>query len=303
MSGGGVNAERGEGAKPLIAFLVVAFAGAAALALIAPAVSRDSAATPTTLGLFAMFVPSIAVLLVRVLFRAHVPDAGWRRFPVRWFPVALFVFPAAVHAVALPATVLLEGSLPWADWLTRARDGLFHTPSERGWGTLTTSGLAIRLVMNAIVGLVVVSVLAFFEEIGWRAWMLPRLVTRFGERNAVIASAVIWAAWHVPYALSGIQRIDNVTPATLAILAPFGQIGAGLLLAWLWLRTQSIVILSLAHGSLNNWGQYAFKFMASSGSHDVALLTLVNGALLAVGVLALSRVSPQAENPSQPMAC
>jgi hypothetical protein len=67
-----------------------------------------------------------------------------------------------------------------------------------------------------------------------------------------------------------------------------GQIGAGLFLAYLWFHTESIIIVSLAHGSLNNWGQYAFKFMHTGGEHDLALFGAVNAALLAVGLAAWS---------------
>ena len=58
-------------------------------------------------------------------------------------------------------------------------------------------------------------------------------------------------------------------------------------------------MVSLAHGSLNNWGQYAFKFMTSSGAYDDALLALVNGALLLVGLVALQQIGSErtTENP------
>lgn len=226
-----VTVENEVGQKPLASFLLIAFGGSLALSLFVALTGGGSSAFVGKLGPLAMLLPALGVLCVRVVFQARVPDAGWRRFPIRWLPVALFVLPAAIHAVALCGTVLFEGRLPWVGWLAPASDGLFHTPVDRGWGALTSSGLAIRLAMNALLGLVVVSVFAFFEEIGWRAWLLPRLVGRFGARNGAIASAVIWAAWHVPYALSGIQRIENVAPATLAMLAPLGQVGAGLFLA------------------------------------------------------------------------
>jgi membrane protease YdiL (CAAX protease family) len=243
------------------------------------------------LGLLTMLLPALGVLFVQVAFGASLPDAGWGRFPIRWLPVALLVLPIATHAVALPAAMVLDGRLPWSHWLVPADDGLIHAPADRGWGVLTPTGLVLRIVLNAVVGLVIVSVLAFFEEIGWRAWMLPRLVTRLGEGRGAAASAVIWAAWHVPYALSGIQHIENVPTPALIMLMPLGNIGAGLFLAWLWLRTRSIVMVSLAHGSLNNWGQYAFKFMTSSGHHDVAILAFVNVALFGLGIAILPRLA------------
>lgn len=34
----------------------------------------------------------------------------------------------------------------------------------------------------------------------------------------------------------------------------------------LWVRTESLWIAALTHGALNNWGQYAFKFMDDEGT-------------------------------------
>jgi hypothetical protein len=59
------------------------------------------------------------------------------------------------------------------------------------------------------------------------------------------------------------------------------------------LKTGSIALVSLAHGVLNNWGQYVFKFMRTSGERDLALFALVNVALMAVGAGALARIQPQ----------
>jgi len=77
----------------------------------------------------------------------------------------------------------------------------------------------------------------------------------------VLASALIWAFWHTPFALSGIHHFDNIPVLAVVVLMPPGHIGAGIFLGWLWLQTRSIWMLALAHGVLNNWGQYAFKFM------------------------------------------
>ncbi|MGH9161153.1 MAG: CPBP family intramembrane glutamic endopeptidase, partial [Vicinamibacteraceae bacterium] len=59
------------------------------------------------------------------------------------------------------------------------------------------------MALNIVVGLIASSTLAFFEEAGWRAWMLPRLVQRMGPRRGIVVSAMIRAFWHTPFALSG----------------------------------------------------------------------------------------------------
>jgi membrane protease YdiL (CAAX protease family) len=128
-------------------------------------------------------------------------------------------------------------------------------------------------------GLAIVSVLTFFEEIVWRGWLLPRLRDRLGPRSAVVVTAVIWALWHVPFQLSGVQHIDGISPARLASTLPVGIMIAGLILGWLWLRTESIWLVSIAHGALNNWGQYAFEYMKDSGNVGKDALALGGGFL------------------------
>jgi membrane protease YdiL (CAAX protease family) len=212
-----------------------------------------------------MFVPALAVFAVRKTTGAPL-DIDGMHLPLRWLPAALFILPLAIHTVCLPGVFLLEGKLPWV---------------TISWP---------RVAVNAIVGLLVVSFLAFFEEIGWRAFLLPRLADRFGMHRAAVLSAAIWALWHIPYSLSGVLHVENISRLGLALVHPLGTFGAGLFLAHLWFRTGSLPLVSLAHGAFNNWGQLAFKYMKTSGQHDFALLVLVAVAALAVGVGALARM-------------
>jgi CAAX protease family protein len=66
-------------------------------------------------------------------------------------------------------------------------------------------GLIGHIALNALVVLAIVSFMAIFEEIGWRAWLLPRLKDRLGARRAVVVVAIIWALWHVPFEFCGIN--------------------------------------------------------------------------------------------------
>jgi membrane protease YdiL (CAAX protease family) len=223
------------------------------------------------LSIATMFIPAVAVLATRLTTGERLRVVG-SRFSPRYLPIALLLIPVTLHAIMLPLVVSAVGSLPWQEWLTPQPDGWYHAPAVRGWGALTASALGARVALNAGVGLVVVSFLAFFEEVGWRAWLLPRLVDRTSVRSAIIITAVVWGGWHVPFALSGIQHVDGISPAGLALVVPFGSIAAGLIIGWLWVRTESIWIVAIAHGSLNNWGQYAFKFMRELAAPSPSVL-------------------------------
>lgn len=263
--------------RAVVAFIAIAYV----LAVVLSAVVWMTGGHQSPLagvGVLVMFAPTVAALVAKATMREGVRVA-WTRFPVAFLPAALLLIPLTLHAAML-AVMASVGPLPWAEWLTPRADGLYYAPDSRGWGVLTAQALGARVVANAVVGLVVVSVLALFEEIGWRGWLLPRLVGHLGSRRAIAATAIIWGLWHVPLGLSGIQHIDGVSSVEVALGVPIGTVAAGLVIGWLWIRTESIWIVAIAHGALNNWGQYAFKYMDDFTTPDQRVV-------LAVGYLAL----------------
>jgi membrane protease YdiL (CAAX protease family) len=282
--------------RAIILFVVVAYALAGALSAAFWSGCGADGLAPV-LPFAAMFLPTLAVLIVKAL-TGEGARIDWNRLPLRYVPVALLLMPVTMHAVILP-TLALSGPLPWQEWLTVKTDGLYHSPESRGWGDLTATGLVLRNLLNAVVGATVVSALALFEEIGWRGWLLPRLRERIGARLAIVATAVVWAFWHVPFGLSGIQHIDGISAVELALGVPLGVMAIGLVLGWLWMRTESIWIVALAHGAFNNWGQYAFKYMRDFTTPDPgAVLGTGFIGLYAVGILLLAFAMPVSRRPA-----
>ena len=266
----------------ILAFVAITYALALTLSIVV-GVTGGHESPLIGFGLATMLIPAAAVLVLRAT-RGERSRVDVTCLAPRFIPVALLLMPGVLHAAMLPVTNALEGGLPWQDWLRSGSDHLYHTPDDLGWGVLTFGGLVARIAVNAIVGLVLVSMLACFEEIGWRAWLLPRLMNRIGARRAVVATSVIWALWHVPFALAGIQHVNGVPPTTTALMMPIGIAASGLFLGWLWVRTRSIWIVALAHGALNDWGQYAFKYMRDFPVRDqVIVLEAGSLALLVVG--------------------
>jgi len=120
----------------------------------------------------------------------------------------------------------------------------------------------------------------------WRACLLPRLSDLMTRRKAIVLSSIIWALWHVPYALAGIQHLNGVPLVWTVFVVPVGVLGSGLVLGWFWMKTESLWILAIAHGALNNWGQYAFKFVAGPGqTSDAVVLSSGSLALVTLGII------------------
>lgn len=275
--------------RPVLAFMAIAYTLSIAFGLIVGLTGGHQSRFVFGLGVASMFVPAFAVFVVSAMGEG-APSFGWNRFPLRYLPIALLLMPVVMHAVMLPVAGAVWGGLPWADWLTPQADGLYHTPASRNWGVLSTMALAGRIALNAGVGVAVNSTLALFEEIGWRSWMLPRVMEHMSGRRAVAVSAAVWGFWHTPFALSGIHHLDGVPIVLTALTMPIVIIGAGLVIGWLWLRTASIWMVALAHGALNNWGQYAFKYMeeGSGQGSDVLILAAGGLGLVATGTLLLA---------------
>jgi membrane protease YdiL (CAAX protease family) len=267
-------------------FIAIAYAQSVALSLVI-GLTGGYRSPWIAFGYVSMVIPAISALLANAIVKDGRWAIAWDRLPLRYIPCALFLMPLVLHAAMLPAAAAL-GTLHWQDWLTESRDGLYHTPETLGWGVLTRSGLIARMAVNAIVGVMIVSILALFEEIGWRGWLLPRLIERHGARRAVAICSAVWAVWHVPYMLAGIQHLEGVPLRWVVLVVPAGIFGSGLVIGWLWLRTGSIWIAAIAHGALNHWGQYAFKFVAGEGQPlDALVLASGEVALIIVGLILL----------------
>lgn len=110
------------------------------------------------------------------LLRTLMVPQNWR-----WQAVAFFSFPALL---LIPTAVLRAFALPVV-W-------------QRGSGTLWSLAAygALMFLRNLFFT-------AFFEEPGWRGYLLPNLQRRFSPLLASLLVWLPWALWHAPLDFSG----------------------------------------------------------------------------------------------------
>lgn len=114
-----------------------------------------------------------------------------------------------------------------------------------------------RVLSFATLGLLVATGSALGEEIGWRGFLLPRLLEQVSFTKAALLTGIVWAIWHYP----GILFADYHSLAPrwwdLASLT-FTALGFSFFTAWLRIRSGSIWPLALWHGAHNIFIQQIF---------------------------------------------
>ncbi|MBF9034148.1 CPBP family intramembrane metalloprotease [Rhodobacterales bacterium HKCCE2091] len=208
-------------------FYIIALALALGVALAAP---RLGEATP----LVTMFTPLLAVLVVRLaLVRdgwrlRNWADIGLHRPGFRYWPLALL----------LPLLLLLPGYL--LAW------GVAGARVELPGGADAVREI-VRLAVTVLVG---AALGALGEEVGWRGYMLPRLIA-LGVAPASLLTGFLHGAWHLPLLLlTPFYHAEGnpwlVAPLFLAVLTASGPV-----FAYLRLASASIWPVALCHRAVN----------------------------------------------------
>lgn len=219
------------------------------------------------------FAPGIvAALLMLRQGRAAFADwlRGFVRFRAGWRTYAAALLPLPLAMCALTA---LFGYDPV---LSAGNDqaALF-------WLTLFPVS-----ILNALAQ-VVMGAGPLGEEGGWRGYLLPALLPRFGELRTSLAIGVIWALWHLPVMILFPAWRDGVSLAAYLPMYVVGVTGLSVLMTRLWIAgRRSLVPVIWAHG-LNNalagtafaTGLWASRWSDLAGEwHFTAAIWLAAGA-------------------------
>ena len=96
------------------------------------------------------------------------------------------------------------------------------------------------------------------EELGWRGFLLPRLLS-LGQWKALLISGFIWGIWHAPVIAQGNNYPDH--PMLGILLMTVFCVLLGVIIGWMYLNTRSPWVAALAHGSLNAWAGLPYLFL------------------------------------------
>jgi uncharacterized protein len=207
---------------------------------------------------FGMFAPALAA----VAMRAFVSREGFRGSlgPIRrrW----------RYYAVAVVGSAVFVGILIALAWAGVGGSALEKTAS-------------ITLTM-LLVGVPIGTVLAFGEEYGWRGYLLPKLLP-LGEVRASLLVALIWAPWHLPVLLAGLNYPGRSIPVVLAVFG-LSTVMLSLVHTRLFVASgMSVLVVSVLHGSLNTFSDGLTDASHISGNP----LLISGGGIIAAGIMAV----------------
>jgi uncharacterized protein len=204
-----------------------------------------------------MWMPTFASVVARVTCRQGIRDVSFRFGPARQ------ILPALGKAWAYPLIVGgIAYGIAWATGLAS-----FAAPSMRDFGLTAAPGwvrFAALLGVAASIGVPLSAISAAGEEIGWRGFMMTRLVEAEIPRPAFV-SGLIWGFWHVPLIVTG-QYASGPHPLVSALLFLVSIVAAGYVAAHLRLGSGSVWPAIAFHSAWNSIIQGAFDGATVGGS-------------------------------------
>ena len=215
-----------------------------------------------------MLMPALGVVATRLITREGFQNFGLkpyfkdnvRYYLAAWFgPALLIIFGAILYFLIFPAQFDPSMSQITAQY---AAQGI--TLPDGSMTAIFISQLLLGIFLSPLLNIITTS----GEEIGWRGYLLPKLMESYSPRVSIIISGVIWGLWHAPIIAMG-HNYGTGYPT-----APWGGILAmvvfclfiGSFFSFLAIRTKSFLPASIAHGSLNGFAAISIWFTLGTPS-------------------------------------
>ncbi|UCF19315.1 MAG: CPBP family intramembrane metalloprotease [Gemmatimonadota bacterium] len=220
----------------ILPLLGLALAVGFVIALVEPASNIE-------VGSLAAIMVTLVTIWVVIFFwplspKLLLPGTGEAQRPAggRWLALA-FVLPVVLFLLAWTLTGLQSGEL-----------GLSSYQSDvAAFGRIVIVSFSINFLFGGSLG----------EEIGWRGFLLPRLLRRHDPLVASIILGVVWAFWHAPIDLT----TGSFGPGPAALLGRFiWTLPVAILFTWFYIKSGGNLLVALIlHTSLNISSDFGFS--------------------------------------------
>ena len=209
-----------------------------------------------------MWTPAAASVVARLVLREGFGDVSFRLGGRRgWKAIgAALVFPII--------TGLIAYGIAWTTGLVQFNPKLIKLATPY---LGVTPSPAVTFMINIVIAVTIITIYsvrtAAGEEIGWRGYMLTRLIDA-GLPKPILISGLIWGFWHVPLILGGVYLVGP-PPLLAAALWMVTATAFSFVFARLRLATGSVWPAITLHSAWNAVIQTAFDPASTSAGAEL----------------------------------
>lgn len=285
--------------KRILIFLafVIGVSWAVALAIYSSSIMKNNPIAAITLANYIIITtPALGNIFTRLVTKegwGHLGlrlnfRRGWRFYLAAWLlPLLAVIVGGGIYYMLYPQS--------FDPSLNSVRTTFASVPSLAANPWL---GLLVIFLQIMLVSLIINSIASIGEELGWRAYLLPKLMILFGgagsgvfgvsaantgARRAALLVGLVWGVWHFP-----LFFMSSSLTLPFALVYMLFTALASVLLSWVTLRSGSAWTASVGHGMLN--GTSALPTLMLTGTGNPLLGPAPTGLVGMLGYLILALV-------------
>lgn len=126
--------------------------------------------------------------------------------------------------------------------------------------------LFIIFVINTLIAPLVNILMFLGEEIGWRAFLVPRLLKLYNPKISFMIGGSIWGIWHGAAILMGFNYPGH--PFLGNMMMMLLCIPMGIIIQYLYFKSKSIFVAAIAHGAMNWTATNFIMFVLSDKDYN-----------------------------------
>ena len=275
--------------SPLAIYFIILFALCAAVIIGAKMLGQQGA----YLAQFYMLTPAIAAIITRLFFYGPKFTDANLRFGKLSDYFRFWIASIGITALSYVFFTLL-GGITWdftgQVFLNRLAEQFAAAGQDINASLPPGFTPMMMLMIFFIGGLTIFNILpgiitGFGEEFGHRGFMFPHLY-RIKPWMGIIVGGLIWYVWHLPLALVLPQTAQYPLWQNLLnfIILAVGSICTFTYLAYVYVKSRSIWVTSLAHIAMNN-SAASFSYFAVIQNQVLANVGLTLTMIIVVAVL------------------
>ena len=238
--------------KKLITFLVVSFVFGWAIQFLGLHLeSNGNEELGEILIVVSTFMPLLGVVLAQHM-HMETKECG-----IRWALPGKKDIKYVVMAYVLPIVLAFLGGALYFIIFPSNYDPQFHYLHTET-GAINVSAFLSVIIIEPIIS----SIEGIGGEIGWHSYFIPLLEKKYGVHKAMIICGIVWGIWYAPLIVHGHDFGTGYwgAPITgiLTLCVYFTLLS--IFFTWLHLKTETIYVPGLAHGTFAAVEQFALKF-------------------------------------------